>query len=52
MAVGDLGSANQLAEERAAKVAWLTMQQQAPLAINSASEVAELRRKLEKAHAV
>ena len=51
-AIDDLGSARQLAEERTVEVARLTVQQQAPPAIDSATEVAELRRKLEKAHAV
>ena len=51
-AVSDLGSARQLAEERAAKIARLAVQQQPPPATDSAAEIAELRRQLEAAETV
>ena len=52
VAIGDSGFARQLTEERAAEIARLIAQQQAPSVIDPSAEVAELRRKLEKAHAV
>ena len=51
-AVSDLGSARQLAEERAAEIARLATQQQPPPATDSAVEIAELRRQLEVAQKV
>ena len=47
--VSDLGSARQLAEEKAAELARLAVQQQPLPATDSATEIAELRRQLEVA---
>ena len=51
-AVSDLGSARQLAKEKAAELVRLAVQQQPPPATDSAAEIAELRRRLEAAETV